>query len=227
MKVKKAWCFFEQSGTFRDKFKELGIEAVDCDIQNQYGKTDYQINLFKEIRKAYEGEKSIFDNIDTDDLIFAFYPCVRLSMQINLEFLQLAPHYKSKQLSQRLEYARKLEHERAELWDDLCKFLIIVAERKLKLIIENPYSEEHYLTRYFFIKPAIIDYNRRERGDFFVKPTQYFFIGCEPSYNTDALFKPMIMQKNYKRIENIPSSSKERSEISPEYAEQFIEEFIL
>ena len=28
MEVKKAWCFFEQSGTFRDSFIELGIDSV-------------------------------------------------------------------------------------------------------------------------------------------------------------------------------------------------------
>lgn len=225
MRVEKAWCFFEQSGTFRDKFKELGVEAVDCDIQNQYGKTDYQIDLFKEIRNAYKGEKSIFDKIGKEDLIFAFFPCVRFSTQINLQFLQSAPHWSEKSLQQRLEYARKLEHERAELWDDLCKFLIIVADRKIKTIIENPYSTDHYLTKYFFIKPSIIDYDRRERGDFFIKPTQYFFIGCTPAYNTNALFKQMIMQKNIKKVNNL--HGKERSEISSEYAQQFIEEFIL
>lgn len=200
MRVEKAWCFFEQSGTFRDKFKELGVEAVDCDIQNQYGKTDYQIDLFKEIRNAYKGEKSIFDKIGKEDLIFAFFPCVRFSTQINLQFLQSSPHWSEKSLQQRLEYARKLEHERAELWDDLCKFLIVVTDRKIKTIIENPYSKSHYLTRYFFIKPSIIDYDRSERGDFFIKPTQYFFIGCTPAYNTNALFKQMIMQKNIKKL---------------------------
>ena len=40
MKINKAHCFFEQSGTFRDAFKKLGIQAEDYDIQNEYGKTD-------------------------------------------------------------------------------------------------------------------------------------------------------------------------------------------
>ena len=46
----KVYCLFEQSGTFRDQFRNLGYEAYDYDIDNQFGKTDYQIDLFQEIR---------------------------------------------------------------------------------------------------------------------------------------------------------------------------------
>ena len=45
----KAYCLFEQSGTFKNEFKKLGIEAYDYDILNDYGETDYQIDLFAEI----------------------------------------------------------------------------------------------------------------------------------------------------------------------------------
>lgn len=45
-----AHCLFEQSGTFKNEFKKLGIEAYDYDILNDYGQTDYQIDLFHEIR---------------------------------------------------------------------------------------------------------------------------------------------------------------------------------
>ena len=46
----KAHCLFEQSGTFKNEFKKLGIEAYDYDIQNEFGETDYQMDLFAEIR---------------------------------------------------------------------------------------------------------------------------------------------------------------------------------
>lgn len=226
MKVNKAHCFFEQSGTFRDAFKELGIQAEDYDIQNEYGKTDNQIDLFKEIDKASKNKESVFDSITSNDLIIAFFPCVRFSKQITMEFLQQAPHYKKKKMVQRLEYAMKLEDERCKLWDFLCKLLIIVEKKNLRIIIENPYSSQHYLTRYFFIQPSIIDFDRRERGDYFEKPTQYWFINCKPSYNTNALFKEQIICPK-KKVLDLPSGSKERSEISPIYAKQFIEEFIL
>jgi hypothetical protein len=42
-------CLFEQSGTFKNEFKKLGYEAYDYDILNDYGQTDYIIDLFKEI----------------------------------------------------------------------------------------------------------------------------------------------------------------------------------
>lgn len=45
----KAYCFFEQSGTFRDAFRKYGIEAYDYDIQNEFGKTDFITDLFAEI----------------------------------------------------------------------------------------------------------------------------------------------------------------------------------
>ena len=50
MKVKRAILLFEQSGTFKNEFKKLGIEAYDYDILNEYGETDYQLDLFAEIK---------------------------------------------------------------------------------------------------------------------------------------------------------------------------------
>lgn len=51
----RAYCLFEQSGTFKNEFKKLGIEAYDYDIQDEFGQTDYVIDLFSEIEKAYGG----------------------------------------------------------------------------------------------------------------------------------------------------------------------------
>ena len=53
-----AHCLFEQSGTFKNEFKKLGIEAYDYDILNDYGQTDYQIDLYDEIEKAYRGGRA-------------------------------------------------------------------------------------------------------------------------------------------------------------------------
>lgn len=44
-----AHCLFEQSGTFKNAFRKYGIEAYDYDNQNEFGQTDYIIDLFKEI----------------------------------------------------------------------------------------------------------------------------------------------------------------------------------
>lgn len=55
----KAHCLFEQSGTFKNEFKKLGIDALDYDIQNEFGETDIICDLFEEIRKAYGGAEHI------------------------------------------------------------------------------------------------------------------------------------------------------------------------
>lgn len=51
----KAHCLFEQSGTFKNEFIKLGIPAQDYDIQNNFGETDYVVDLFAEIENAYGG----------------------------------------------------------------------------------------------------------------------------------------------------------------------------
>ena len=56
MEIKgKVYFLFEQSGNFKKEFKKLGYEAFDADIQDNFGETDYQIDLFEEIEKAYLG----------------------------------------------------------------------------------------------------------------------------------------------------------------------------
>ena len=73
MKIHKVHCLFEQSGTFKNAFKKMGIDAEDYDILNDFDQTDNVIDLFGEIDKAYAGEPSLFDNMGDCDLVFAFF----------------------------------------------------------------------------------------------------------------------------------------------------------
>ena len=82
----KAHCLFEQSGTFKNEFKKLGIEAYDYDLMNDFNETDFQVDLFAEIVGGVQGKPSIFDNMSKDDLILAFFPCIRFENQIMLFF---------------------------------------------------------------------------------------------------------------------------------------------
>ena len=50
-----AHCLFEQSGTFKNEFKKLGITSFDYDIFNDYGQTDFQVDLFMQIKNAWGG----------------------------------------------------------------------------------------------------------------------------------------------------------------------------
>lgn len=218
-----AHCFFEQSGTFKNEFKKLGIEAFDYDILNDFNETDFIIDLFNEIEKAYKGEKSIFDKITQDDLIIAFFPCTRFENQINLFFRGDAKQQKNHSDKQKIEYVLKLNEERTLFYEILCKFIVVCIDKKIKLIIENPYSNEHFLTRYFPIKPKIIDKDRTKEGDYYKKPTQYFFINCEPKQN--FLFEPLEYIPGGK-IEKV-CNQVERSLISTQYASRFIRKHII
>lgn len=75
----KVHCFFEQSGTFKNEFIKLGIPAEDYDIQNNFGETDHQEDLFEAIENAYNGKPSLFDQVGAQDLIIAFFPCIYFS----------------------------------------------------------------------------------------------------------------------------------------------------
>lgn len=191
---------------------------------DDFGETDYKIDLFGEINKAYDREESIFDNINKDDQILAFFPCTRFEAQILLSFRGEAWQQKNWTPEQKLEYSIKLHEELHELYVLISKLVIVCIRKGLKIIIENPYSEQHYLTRYWSIKSTFKDMDRTIRGDYYKKPTQYWFINCKPTYR--PLFEPQIWQPEKKTIKNTHNKV-ERSMISKEYANRFIREFIL
>lgn len=176
----KAHCLFEQSGTFKNEFKKLGIEAYDYDILNDYGQTDYQVDLFKEIQKAYTGGVSIFDSIDKDDVVLAFFPCTYFQSYHSAWFLGKCKQMRDWSVTKKLDTVHERHeklHENYERFTELC---LIAIQRGFRIIIENPYTQPHYLTRYFPIAPALVDNDRSQRGDFRKKPTQYWFLNAKP-----------------------------------------------
>ena len=225
----KFHCLFEQSGTFKNEFKKLGYDAVDYDICNDYGQTDIVIDLFEEIRKAYAGVASIFDNIKNEDQIIAFFPCTRFEAKIPLGFRGQMYQMKNWSDREKLIYGMKLHRELHELYMLISQLVIVCIDRGLKLVIENPYTQPHYLTTYWCMRPKVIDYDRSERGDYYKKPTQYWFINCEPKEN--FILEPQFVNKtrttDTAKAENGKSRQVVRSEIAPEYANRFIREFLL
>ena len=218
----RAHCLFEQSGTFKNEFKKLGFEAFDYDILNDYGETDYQMDLFAEIEKAYGGGQSIFDDMTPDDLILAFFPCTRFEAQILLSFWGKQKQDKSMNDIEKLERDLRLHSELHENYCLITMLAIIVLKKGLRMVFENPAGEQHYLTRYWCLEPRVIDKDRRENGDAFKKPTQYWFIGFEPKNN--LLFEPIefVKTKTWSGL-----SAKERSEIHPQYANRFIKKYLI
>ena len=64
--------------------------------------------------------------------------------------------------------------------------------------------------------------DRTKRGDKFIKPTQYWFIGFSPKCN--IVMEPIDYIKQERVLDN---NKVDRSKITPCYARRFIKEFIL
>ena len=163
--------------------KNYGYEAVDYDIKDEFNETNEIIDLFKKIEKAYNKEECIFDKKKKKDTILAFFPCVRFEDQVQMHFRGTAFQQKKWTDEQKLENDLKLHKELDLMYETITKLAIVCIRKNLKLIIENPYSTTHYLVKYWAIPSKVIDKNRTLRGDYYEKPTQYWFINCEPKYN--------------------------------------------
>lgn len=228
MTVNMVHCLFEQSGTFKREFQKLGVLAKDYDIQNEFGETDIQTDLFTQIENAYAGNASIFNEISTEDLIFAFFPCIYFCGNNEMFFCGTNYNYREKTRPEVIDLIIERSRLRNDYYILLLKLFKICEVRQLKMILENPYNAHHYLRFNFPYKPALIDMNRRMTGDYFRKPTQYFFVNCAP-----AGMRSLQFDKPEKYINNQRSSAKagicsaERSMISPDYAHNFICDHIL
>ena len=223
MTFNKVHCLFEQSGTFKKAFKELGYNAIDYDI-NKTENVDVVTNLFYQIYlENTEDKESIFNGISKDDLVIAFFPCTYFSDQSQL--LSRGDNYGQKEWSekQKLEYSMKQMQERQGYYSNLCSLCLIAIKKGFKLIIENPYGKVNFLKQFFPIKPEVVILNRQKMGDFYKKPTQFFFINCNPEFNLQSEYS--LENKVSKRIED--GKGINRSIISPEFAKNFIKDFII
>ena len=187
------------------------------------------MDLFAEIENAYNDKPSIFDNMTQDDLIMAFFPCTRFEAQILLWFRGEALQEKNFTDIQKLESDLKLHSELSHNYRLITELAIVILRKGLRMVFENPLSEQHYLTRYWCLKPAIRDKNRRENGDYMIKPTQYWFIGFEPKQN--LVFEPIdyVEYRTHQGMKAKDGKSKtvRRSEIHPQYANRFIRQYLI
>lgn len=229
MEIKgKVYCFFEQSGTFKNEFIKLGIPSEDYDIQNNFGQTDHVIDLFTEIEKAYDGKASIFDNITSDDLIIAFFPCIYFSALSQMAFSFGFKNYRNLSIIEKANKIIERSHNREQLFRLCVKMITVSIDRGLRLIMENPWNEQTFLKANFVAPPTFVDKNRTMRGDYFVKPTAYWFFNCEHTYgNTIQINKDVKNVLDCKKGKEAGICSEERSMISPDYARNFICDFIL
>ena len=140
-------------------------------------------------------------------------------------------------LRQKMEHDMKLLSEVKYMYDLVNKMFIVCMEKGLKLVMENPYSEEHFLRRYWCFPPSIIDRDRRINGDYFKKPTQYWFLNIEPKNN--LVFEPLeyfdfdssdrirLMTKEDADKIGAKTIKQARSMIHPQYANRFIRQYLI
>ena len=227
----KVHLMFEQSGVFKNEFKKLGYEAYDYDLQDHFGETDYQIDLFKEIEDAYDGKPSLFDQIrggQDGDLIMAFFPCIYFCENNELYFTGKHMNLSRLSTKEKIETILQRSRDRQSMYELCLKLFCVCDIRNIRLIVENPFSYAHYLINNFPYKSVLIDNDRTLRGDFYKKPTQYWFLNCEPTYGK-SFQEPSIHKRIASGKPGIKGGicSEDRSMISPDYARNFICDFIL
>lgn len=175
------------------------------------------------------GGVSLFDDIGTDDLIMAFFPCIYFeAMQANYYQMRCNNLYcKTKKEQYDIVIDRITNRERYYIL--LYKLFAVCETRGMRMIVENPATKPHYLLHSAnFIQPSFIDTDRSRRGDYFKKPTAYWFVNCEPTQGRSyqkAKTKKLIGE--CKQGKKAGMCSEERSMISPDYARNFICDFIL
>lgn len=216
-------CLFEQSGTFKKAFEELGYKAIDYDI-NKTENVDVVVDLFEQIFLSYmEMTQTIFDDIKKDDLIIAFFPCTYFSDQSQLSSRGDSFTQKKWNIEKKLKYSMDNMEKRMLFYKYLVTLCLIAIKKGFRLIIENPYGKVNFLKQYFPVKPGLVIKDRMGMGDIYKKPTQFFFINCEPEFKLYG--NCFVKVDDKKTIEK--SGGFARSVISSAFAKNFIETYIV
>ena len=156
----------------------------------------------------------------------AFFPCIYFSdMSQILHTWGAYPKYDCKKATDIILERSDYRHQ----FYQLCiKMLSVAKTRGMRLIMENPWGTQSFLRTDFVTPPTLVDKNRNLRGDIFNKPTAYWFINCEPTYGStlQQICKPKRVKKDV-RPGKKGRCNEERSMISPDYARNFICDFII
>ena len=158
----------------------------------------------------------------------AFFPCIFFCESNTLNFRLDAHNYRKLDTRGATEKICERSQSRDYFFRVATKMVCVAIERKIKLVIENPYGSQSYICNNFILPPTIIDKNRMLRGDFFEKPTAYWFVNCDPTRGFSE--QNDKEKRTIRKSKSAPSGglcSEERSMISPDYARNFICDFIL
>lgn len=170
----------------------------------------------------------MFDTITKDDLIVAFYPCIYFCEKSQCAFYINMYNYRGLSELERIKKILERTELRKEFYSRLIRFVYVIIKKGLRMIFENPWTQPHYLKGNFLKKPDVIDNNRMERGDFFIKPTAYWFWNCSPTHGfTYQNDKKQKIVSDSKSAPKAGLCSEERSMISSDYARNWICDFVL
>lgn len=157
--------------------------------------------------------------------MIAFFPCTRFQENNALLMSGQASQMKNSSTIDKLFYARKYHKELSEMYERISTLVQIALNRDLQLVIENPATTPHYLSTYW-LPCSIVDKDRTVRGDQFKKPTQYWFFNREVHHNLVMKAQEQIEVQTIDKVKGKDRQVK-RSMITDNYAENFIQEFIL
>ena len=210
---------FEQSGTFKRLLNAAGHEAIDADIDNYFGETDIQTDLFADIMS---------DRIDytSYDCVFAFFPCTWFSQQNDLLINGTSYSMKSWTDDRKEEYIRQRLSKRHTASVVLQHLVTQCYVNNVPLIVENPASS--YIKT--ILKKPDIAHMRSQYGDDFQKITYWFLYHCE--HKAENLQKITSSRHSKKHITTHKHHSDkqrkiERSLISPVYAANLLHSIIV
>lgn len=155
---------------------------------------------------------------------------------------------------QKWDVLRKYSQERFFFYDIALKMTAVVQIKGLRMIVENPWHPTNFTNHFWFVRVSLIDKDRTRRGDYYRKPTAYWYINCEPTHGETFQPTPKAKRKTItsgsgasatkKRLKNILSKEEldkrfiehttvdglcdeDRSMISPDYARNFICDFVI
>lgn len=165
----------------------------------------------------------MFDHITTDDLIMAFFPCIYFCAPSQMNFTWGCINYRNMTTKEKTDVIIERDNKRSTFYQLAIKMFAVCKERGLRLIMENPWSENTYLKANFILPPALIDQNRMMRGDERVKPTAYWYLNCDPTW----LHTYQNDKEKKTHMATAPGATagmcgEERSMIAPDYARNFI-----
>jgi hypothetical protein len=222
MQFNEVHILFEQSGTFKKVFADKKYTVREYDIENTPA-VDISCDIFEHIDREYqEIGGTIFENIPKGALVLAFFPCTYFSDQSQLVSRGDSAGQKHWNLYSKLDTSARQMGARAIYYQKLCRLCIIADRLGYNLVIENPLGKCGFLKQYFPIKERVVIKDRTKLGDYFKKPTQFFFVNCKPTFNLEKESEWNEFQ--HKVVEQVHGF--DRSRISPEFAKNFVELFL-